>query len=201
LDAEEIAEAVLREGAERLASLEDELRVALVVSDDAQGGWTHRVMTEAQGRFLQDATTKRGWAVATFWSSETPDRADIRAEVLASVHRTLRQRRHGLPKTLRAAMSQEGDAAAFAGSTPQSDVQQVRRLRTILEPHLASASYPVIVAAMYGDEGARSAGYPPLGVPPRGGFEVALANAIEAQARPEASKRPPISAQSFGLLP
>lgn len=60
-------------------------------------------------------------------------------------------------------MQQEGEAARFAGAQVHLDDAALRDARRIIEPLLESTAYPVITAALYGDEAAASLGYPSLG--------------------------------------
>jgi hypothetical protein len=47
-----------------------------------------------------------------------------------------------------------------------------------------NALYPEIFACLYGDAAAEELGYLALGLPPRAGFEVALAQALEQRRDP-----------------
>ncbi len=62
----------------------------------------------------------------------------------------------------------------FAGHARRYDDATVDAIRTTIEPHLDSHAAPVVFAALYGDASRESLGYPPLGVPDRGGYEFAL---------------------------
>ena len=70
----------------------------------------------------------------------------------------------------------------FAGHARRYDDATVDAIRTTIEPHLDSHAAPVVFAALYGDAIAESLGYPPLGVPDRGGYELALATASKIPA-------------------
>jgi len=65
--------------------------------------------------------------------------------------------------------------------------QQRRGLVTSLE---AMLDQETVFAAMYGDMAAEQLGYPPLGLPPRAGFEVALADALARRRDPIAALQP-----------
>jgi hypothetical protein len=71
-------------------------------------------------------------------------------------------------------MAQEGWAEAYAGVERSLDEDDLAYTRHVLEAYRDSASYPVIIAAMYGDAAARELGYPPLGVSENAGFALAL---------------------------
>jgi hypothetical protein len=51
----------------------------------------------------------------------------------------------------------------------------------VIRPHLDSDAFPVVFAALYGDEPAVSVGYPPLGLATRVGFALALHDARGAE--------------------
>ncbi len=150
---------------------------SLVVADDAAGGWTNRWFSDAQHRFESAYFVRHGWAVAPLWTSEPANVQTIRRAVLATVRRTLRQRALGLPQTLEAMLAQEGDALTFAGEPPRYDEPTRASIAHAIAPHRATRAFPLIFAALYGDDAARTCGYDPLGVPPWGGFDLALAEA------------------------
>jgi hypothetical protein len=55
-----------------------------------------------------------------------------------------------------------------------------------VEPRRESVDTPVILACLYGDAAAREVGYPPLGLSPNAGFNLALAEAQESTTPPGA---------------
>jgi hypothetical protein len=157
-----------------------EIKASLVLADDAMGGWTNRYLTEASARFQNKGVARRPFACGLLWTSESPTTAQIREELLATIYRTAYQLRRGLPKTLREMLAQEGLAASFASATPALPPDAIDRARTVIAPHLdasASAHYPTVFSCLYGDDAATAVGYATLGLPPRAGFEVALADA------------------------
>jgi hypothetical protein len=169
-----------------LSLLDDTIiKHGLVICDDVHGGWTNRYTTDASIRFSLSEDfklkklLKRPWLTTMFLVSEsyTPER--VRREVLVTIYRFVHLLEHGPAKTLRQIMTQEGRAAAFAGMLPRLDADDLAYSREILQPYLDSTSYPVIMAAMYGDNAARSLGYEPLGLSDYAGFAVGLMEAIE----------------------
>ena len=193
LGAEEIATAALAEAERRLARVEGRLEVGLVVVDDAQGGWTNRYLTEAGMRFptpsrRESYALRKGWAIVPIWTSEDWDREGLRAAVLAETYRALHLKRHGPPRTLREMMRQEGLTVAFVGTrAPSLAPDELEYVRDIITPHLDSDRFPTAFACLYADEAALSVGYPPLGLPPRAGFAVALDDARHGGPTPEAA--------------
>lgn len=184
MDAEDIAEEALRDASARLANVPGQLKVALLVQDDAQGLWSQREPAEAQ-RWRSDAAARKGYVPVPLLSSAAPYSAEqVRQAVLADVYRAAHLLRHGPPRTLRDVLAQEGRAMLFAGSAaPDVDVAAAL---AILAPHLdARADFPETFAAMFGDAAAKTWGHAPLGLPERAGFAVALAEAREAGERPE----------------
>jgi hypothetical protein len=81
-------------------------------------------------------------------------------------------------------LDQEGLAGVFAGARPTLVGEALGRARPIVNRDPDHALYPEIFACMYGDSAAEELGYRPLGLPPRAGFEVALADALEQRRDP-----------------
>ncbi|HUY40846.1 MAG TPA: hypothetical protein VMV82_04680 [Candidatus Dormibacteraeota bacterium] len=184
LGVERVAAQAAAQAQERLAGVDDSVRVAIAVADDLKGGWTNRYFTEMANRFERRYEVARGWATVLFWTSEEPTLEHARRETLGAICRTVHERKHGPARTLRAMMEQEGEAAHFAGERVHLDDAALRDARRIIEPLRESTAYPAIVAALYGDEAAASLGYPPLGLPARAGYAVALA---QSRDRPSTS--------------
>lgn len=178
LDAETLAAEAVAEANGRL-ELETPIQLGLVVADDVAGGWTDRFLTDAKHRF-EPGELRYGFATALLLASETYTAAAITQQVLAACYRTMSILEHGLPKTLRQMMAQEGGAAAFAGTEPALDEDELEYTREVIAPHLGSDAFPVAFACLYGDEAARSVGYRPLGLSQNAGFRLA---ALEAQMR------------------
>lgn len=187
LRGEEVVAEALKEAAARLGGVGGRLKAGLVVADDAQGGWTNRFFSEAGMRFDLKASLARGWASVVCWSSEPPTAAGIYAETLASAYRSAYVTVHGPAATLEQRMRQEGAAGMFAhASAPALDADELAYSQEVIAPYRASADYPVIMACLYGDEAAASLGYPTLGLGPRAGYAVALAEANQRGQAPEA---------------
>lgn len=181
-DAEAVVVAVIAEVTQRLARIKGQLKVALVATDDAHGGWTNRYLSEMQMRFEGKRHLERGWVVVPIWTSETWTPERVREETLASIYRSIYLQAHGTPKVLQDMMTQEGLAGVFAGATqPALDPEDLEYTCEVIRPYRSSTDYPTIFACLYGDEAARSVGYPPLGLSPRAGYAVAL---CEAQQNP-----------------
>jgi hypothetical protein len=177
-DAEAIASAALVEATQRLAGAPGQLQVALVATDDAQGGWTNRYFTEMQLRFDSTRLLARGWAVVPIWTSETWSVAKVREEVLATAYRSAYLQQYGVPKTLQQMLTQEGLVAVFAGAgQPTLDPDDLDYTREVMRPYRDSTHYPTIFTCLYGDEAARSVGYPALGLSPHAGYALARAEA------------------------
>ncbi len=178
MDVEKVAAEAAADAAQRLRELDEKIRVAIVVADDLKGGWTNRYFADMANRFERKYEVARGWATAIFWTGEEPTLEHARAATLKSIYRTLHERAFGAATTLGAMMEQEGRAARFAGESVALPDAPLRAARAIIEGHLETKAYPVIVAVLYGDEAAASLGYPPLGLPAAAGYAVALANAL-----------------------
>jgi len=187
LGAEDIGANATAEAAERLVgqvSLDVEVKASLVLADDVGGGWTNRYTTEASVRFPGRGALKRPFAMALVWTSETPEVAQLHQDVMAAIYRVVHQQRRGLPSSLRSMLRQEGLAAVFAGARADVPQDELARARAVLSRIGDDPGYPTAFAFMYGDTAAVELGYKPLGVVPRGGFAVALADTLEDGADP-----------------
>ncbi len=188
LDAEAVAAEAVADAAARLRGVAGSFKVGLVVSDDAQGGWTQRQLTDAKQRFEIDAALKRGWISVLLWSSETPERETVRRQTLAAIYRACYVLRHGEPRTLGQMLRQEGLAAVFAEAPPPAlTPAELTAICTAIDARRGETAYPVIIAALYGDAAASSVGYPPLGMPENAGFTLALHEALQSGESPEAA--------------
>jgi hypothetical protein len=198
-DAEGTVRAALAEAAARLGTLVPTVRVGLVVVDDALGGWTNRYMTDMDHRFDASGELKRGFATAYVWTGEetTPDL--LRAEVLSVIYRHCYKRRHGLPTTLRQMLTLEGLVSQFVGGAFVSGSRDLDPARATIARYLDATLTPTVFAALYGDEAAISVGYPPLGIPPWGGFAVAHEVARRAAWAPLAPLVAPAVIPSFAV--
>jgi len=161
-------------------------RVALVVSDDIGGMWTERTNAEATARFNRRGASLAGWVVPTFWTSDRPTAAAIEAEMIAEIYRTIALETESDERTLSAVMRIEGRALRFAGASPGLGRDEIEHARVALSPLVERSEWPLIIAAMFGDQTAQQYGYEPLGLPTRAGFEVALADALGDPRAPEA---------------
>jgi hypothetical protein len=190
-DAEGSAERAGVEAASRLGALPDVYRMMLVVADVPHNGWTERHLTDAEWRF-SDATDRLPgksaaagfdrWVTIQLWTDVDPTPEYVQLETLSALYRAAHQRHIGAPRTLAEMMRQEGRAAAFAGGCPELDADDLAYTREVIMPYLASAHFPTCFAAMYGDQAARAAGYPPLGLSACAGFALGLSDALVAGA-------------------
>jgi hypothetical protein len=178
LGAEEVGAEAAQEAERRLAHIATvDIKASIVLADDVGGGWTNRYTTEAMVRFPSRGALKRPFATALVWTSELPSTEELRQEVLAAIYRVTYQQRLGLPKALRDRLRQEGLAGAFAGMRPGLSDAELERVRGIVAGLGDDPPYPATFAALYGDAAATELGYNTLGLPPRAGFELAIAEA------------------------
>ncbi|HXI15835.1 MAG TPA: hypothetical protein VNM48_05640 [Chloroflexota bacterium] len=190
--ADEISAQAARDASVRLASVSGTIRTSLVLMDDVMGGWTNRYISEAEDRFSDAPVARRRIACGMVWTSEATTAGDVRAEMLGAIYRAAFKDIHGRAATLRAMLNQEGHTAVFAGKIPTLPDKELVRVRHVIHDYAAAAGvddYAVAFACMYGDEGADAAGYPPLDLPPRAGFEVALVDALQRGGDPVAALR------------
>jgi len=176
IDAEGVALDAARDALTRLECAgDDELRLIVVLVDDAMGGWTNRAFTEFAHRYERRHEVQHGWATVVVWTSEEPSIELIRTRTFETVYRTLDERAHGVVRTLRQILEREGRTMRFAGVSHRYDDAILDAIRAKVEPHLDSTAAPTLFALLYGDAMAESLGYPALGIPDRGGYDLAPA--------------------------
>jgi hypothetical protein len=177
-DADGLAARAVADAESRLSNVEGEFKVALVIVDDAMGGWTNRYSSELNARSGSKPFHKRGWIVGTLWTGETPSAQATCEETLTAVYRAARIQQHGFAVTLREIMAQEGYAMAMAGcSKPALGDDELEYAREVIAPNLDSKDYPTIITSLFGDVAAAALGYAPLGLSERAGFALALRDA------------------------
>lgn len=186
LHAEAVVAAALLEAERRLTHVTGKFKVGLVVADDVAGGWTNRYFTEHGVRFALNPGLKRGWISVVCWASEAPTREYVYALTLASVYRAAYVSRHGEATTLAQMLQQEGFAAVFAHvDEPSLFADELAYSHEVIAPYRTADAYPSVFACLYGDEAAASLGYPTLGLSPRAGYALALAEAQTSAITPE----------------
>ena len=186
LHAEAVVAAALFEAERRLPQVAAQFKVGLVVADDVAGGWTNRYFAEHGMRFALKAGLKRGWISVVCWASEAPTREAVHALTLASVYRAAYVSRHGEATTLDQMLRQEGLTAVFAHvDEPMLPADELAYSHAVIAPHRNADAYPIVFAFLYGDEAAASLGYPTLGLSPRAGYALALAEAQTSAITPE----------------
>jgi len=177
-DADGLAARAVAEAESRLSNVEGEFKVALVIVDDAMGGWTNRYSNELTARSGSKPLHRRGWITGALWTSETPSRQATREETLTAVYRAAHIQQHGFAATLREIMAQEGYAMAMAGcSKPSLDEEELEYTRAVIAPNLDTKDYPFVITSLFGDAAAASLGYAPPGLSERAGFALALRDA------------------------
>src|SRR6516162_5549394 len=145
-DADGLAARAVAEAESRLSNVEGEFKVALVIADDAMGGWTNRYSSEFKALSGSKPLHKRGWITGTLWTSETPSEQATREETLTAVYRAAHIQQHGFAVTLREIMAQEGYAMAMAGrSKPSLDDDELEYAREVIAPKLDTKDYPAVI--------------------------------------------------------
>jgi hypothetical protein len=183
LRADDVGEAAVAWARERLSDEPGRFRVGLVVADDAHGAWTNRYTTEYSHRLEETALYKRGWVVGLLWTSETsPSQKTIREEILTAIYRAAYIRRHGTAKSLSGMLAQEGLAVALAEcGEPELEPEDLTHTRNVLEPLLEATDRATVMACLFGDDAAKTLGYPPQGLSHRAGLALALHDARSNQ--------------------
>jgi hypothetical protein len=160
MGAEDIVFAATRDAASRLDG-DDELKVLLVLMDDAKGGWTNRYFAEFAHRYENKYEVAHGWATVVVWTAEAPTLELLRARAFESVYRTIDERRNGPVRTLGEILDREIRTQRFAGAVC---AYEDAAYRAKVEPYLDSLAAPVVMTALYGDAAGATLGYPPLGI-------------------------------------
>lgn len=184
LDADRVGAAATQEAGAAVADATGDYRLALVLADDVRGAWTHRASAELAHRRGEAALAKRGWLTGILWASERQSAADVREEVLTTIHRAAYIARRGPARTLRQLLIQEGNAMRMAGArNPVLEPQAFIRARELLRPHLDRGDAGTLIGGLFGDAAARELGHEPLGLPTRAGLALALHGRLEQRER------------------
>ena len=182
INADGVAASAIADAAYRVRETSGAYRIALVVADDARGGWTNRGAVEYGHAFESGGTLKRGWLSGLLWSSEPASAQAAREAVLTPIYRADYRARYGAPRTLRDRLAQEGYALAMAGCMlPTLGPDDLAYTRDVVVPLLDAEDMRTAVECLYGDPAARSLGFTPRGLTARAGLALALA---DAKARP-----------------
>jgi hypothetical protein len=178
VDADGVAARALADAANRLADTPGDFKAALVVIDDAGGGWTNRYAYEFALRFKAAPHDRRFWVTGPLWTSEPPTECGVREAVLAAAYRTAHVQRHGPARSLRDMLAQEGFAMAMAGCTaPGLDADDLAYSREVLVPYLDAGDMRTAVECLFGDPAARSLGFTARGLSAWAGLALALQGA------------------------
>jgi hypothetical protein len=145
-------------------------RAALVLIDDAKGGWTNRWCVEYDLCFKPKTTD---WLTVPLWTSEPADLRNVEINTKIALHRTAYTTQHGTAQTLREHLAQEGYAMREANHSTTLPVEEQEYTCEVLTPLLENTDRPTLFAALYGDEAASQLGYKSLGLSARAGLSVA----------------------------
>jgi len=191
MDADGIGALVAAEVAARLADVPGDFKVGLVVCDDLMGVGTNRYDYELKIRFpatwippnwlrpgFQPKWLKDYWLMGVLWSSESPSERAVREAILTAAHRVAYMHQHGLARTLREMIAQEGQVMALAGcSGPTLDAEDIAYTREVLIPYLDAEDMRTCIECLFGDEAGRTLGFTPRGLSPWAGLALALHDA------------------------
>lgn len=170
IDADTVAARAVAEAASQLVDIPGDYNASLVVADDAKGGATNRYAYESELRFgaekLRPRTgpklLKRSWITGVLWSSELPSERTVRESILTAAHRVAYVHRHGLARTLRDMLTQEGAIMAKAGcSGPVLEAEDLAYTCDVLSSFLDKDDMRTAIECLFGDAAARSLGFTP----------------------------------------
>jgi hypothetical protein len=189
IDADGIGAEAAAEASARLADVPGDFKATLVVADDLMGGWTNRYAYEFQLRNWPPVRNHhRFWVTGVLWTSEVASARAAREAVLSAAYRAAYMQQHGLARTLRDLIAQEGWVMATAGCTgPVLDRDDIAYTREVLAPYLdAEANMRTAVEFLFGDAAARTLGFTPRGLSLWAGLALALHDArIRAPSTPQ----------------
>jgi hypothetical protein len=191
VDADGVAAQAAAEAAAHLTDVPGDFKLALVIVDDAKGGWTNRFGHEFDFRFgsHRDHLTRAShagmprwlnhfWIFGVLWTSEPASADAAREAMLCALYRAAYVHRHGHARTLRERLAQEGRVMAQAGCRgPRIDDDEAEYTREVLRPLLDADDMRTSVECLFGDEAARTLGFTPRGLSPYAGLALALADA------------------------
>ncbi|MBC8163516.1 MAG: hypothetical protein H7Z42_20095 [Roseiflexaceae bacterium] len=184
-DAEAQVAAAAASAAAELGRVSGAFQVALVATDDLMGGWTNRYFAQISTSFPLRKSLEYGWITVPIWTSEQWTAARVYAHTRAAIYRAAHYIRFGEATRLDQMLLQEGRAMRFAAlAPPPLDAEDVAYSRAVLRPLHSATDYGTIVAGLFGDQAARSVGYPPLGLSANAGFAVAYSDASDEARSP-----------------
>jgi hypothetical protein len=169
LDADSVGERALRNALTTLEPGAIPRRATLVLVDDLKGGWTNRTAHEYNRRVPEKVVAD--WLSVFLWTSEPPSVESVENAVKTALHRSAWLLRNGPPKTLRDVLAQERFAADWPPLVGEEREDAVQVIRPLLDT--PATNMPIVVAALFGDEGAASLGYPPLRLKKNAGLRLA----------------------------
>ena len=129
------------------------------------------------------------WLQGVLWSSEAATERAVREAILTAAHRAAYMHQHGLARTLREMLAQEGQVMALAGcSGPTLDAEDIVYTREVLAPFLDTDDMRTCIECLFGDAATRTLGLTPCGLSPWAGLALAL---HDARPEPGRCSEPP----------
>jgi hypothetical protein len=133
----------------------------------------------------------RSWVFGALWSSEPATERTIRESMKAAIYRMAYVQRHGLARTLRDKMVQEGHVMSAAGcADPTLDEEELDYTRDVLATYLDADDMRTAIECLFGDAAGATLGFTPRGLSPGAGLALALHDARVAGV----ARRPPTAA-------
>ena len=189
LGAEAVAARTLEEVAHQVEDVPGEYKVGLVIVDDLGGGWTNRYATEYWFRFPEGTGRKPRWLTVDWitiplWTTEPAAERGVREIVLTILYRIAYIHQHGVARTLREKMTQEGFVLNRAGcTTPALDADDLEYTREVIAEFLDADDMRTAIECLWGDAAGKTLGFTPRGLSPGAGLALALHDARRQEVR------------------
>jgi hypothetical protein len=163
LNTEGSLEAIISKVNEKTGINEPKFQVALVLADDLKGGWTNRILTDYNSKFVDNFNqVKRPFCTPYFWSSEDFSIEKIENRVEEYLWRTVFQVERGFNKTLLHHLQQEAFVKKRMG-VEELIYEEGDLVHALFDQHKMTTSEPFILAFLYGDEAVEHLGHRSIG--------------------------------------
>ncbi|MGB0839277.1 MAG: hypothetical protein ACPGXL_04000 [Chitinophagales bacterium] len=138
-------------------------QVTVNLIDDVGGAWSNHYTTDYKNRFDMGGLLSRNFCVPCFWMSEIYTKELVIQRTKAAVFRTLYWLEKGKPQTLKACFKQEQFVYRNLSTKGQQQTLGTKQ-QVFYKQYQDSDNYNLIFNFFYGDEVAKTLGYPSFGL-------------------------------------